>query len=180
MPNTIPPPPAPWRIPLALYLHPFEVLVGFALVLIGLRNLGVGDGLSAPPSILAAVGREAGVAWLAGSLLGGLGILVGVLGHSVALLRAVEKAGLYLVAGTSTAYAVALLGNVGVQAAGYSAATYAAIGGACLIRARAIRRAELATLEALRAVNDTTSPLEPLHPVELVQPRRRASDVAGP
>lgn len=173
MPTPIPPPPAPWRLPLALYLHPFEVLLGLALVLIGLRNLGVGDGLDAPPSIFAAVGTFVGVAWLIGSLLGGSLIVIGVLGHNVPLLRAIEKAGLYLVAGTSSAYSYALLANVGPRVGGYTAAIFAAVAGACLLRAHAIRRAELATLAALRAVNTGTVDV---HPVELVQPRRRATD----
>lgn len=171
MPRTLPTSSDRRLLPLALYLHPFEVLLGVVLVLIGARSLGLGV---EPPSIEQAVGPPTSYAWLIGNLLGGILILAGVFGHAYAFPRALEKAGLYLVSGTTSAYAVALLDNVGEEA-GYTVAILAAITGSCLVRARAIRRAELAVLETLTAVNAGAAEL---HPVELVQPRRRATDAA--
>lgn len=135
-------------LPVVLYAHPFELAFGLILTLIGIRQAGALGaqpvGFDVPGYVDAAV--------VVGSILGGVSILVGLAGRTKALPRAIEKAGLYLVAGVFTAYAVALVALPGF-AGTVTAVIELVIGVACFLRARAIGLTERVILEQLRRHN---------------------------
>lgn len=138
------------RLPVVLYAHPFELAFGLLLVLMAARASGVGG--SAPLRFDVLLPGYVVVAYTIASSLGGLAILIGLAGRAHPFPRALEKAGLYLVAGAFLAYAVALVNLDGFPGT-ITGLIQAVIGGACFLRAEAIRLTERIVLEQLRAHN---------------------------
>ena len=143
---------------LTLYAHPFELAVatilGVSAVDSGLNPASLGDLL---PGYLVAV-------WVLANGLGILGVVVGLFGSAdltggnprrTAGYRALEKAGLYLVASGTAVVAVGL-GTALRATPGQlwqPVAQLVAIAAACILRAGAIRKAERIELEAVRRLS---------------------------
>ena len=137
------------RIPVVLYAHPFEVALGVAFVVIGLRTLIEGqttpavDALPDLPHLLYRVV----------SVLGGVGVLVGIALRRHAAGRTVERASLYAVAGAWAAYAVVVIDAHGWRGGFATSALAVLIAAACLLRTLAIRKTERVILAQLRTAN---------------------------
>lgn len=127
------------RLPVVLYAHPIELALAVALTLAGLRSLI--QSAAVPGSLEASASHLAVLAWQVGSVAGGLGLLVGLLGRRRAFFRALERASCFIVGSVAAAYAVALAGT-GEPGATLSAGTLAAIAAGLLLRAQAIRMTE--------------------------------------
>lgn len=152
------------RLPLVFYTHPFELAIATLFVLSGAQSLTA----TGPPNALELVVPHALVIiWQAGSIAGGALVSIGVVRRADALGRALEKAGLYVLAGITSAYGYAIAAAAGWQAA-IVVANLFAIAAGCLLRAGAIRRAERVVLEQLGNVAKTPGPatglLEPRNP----------------
>ncbi len=145
----MPAPPTPRRrrfaLPVVFYAHPFELLVGVALIVIGLRAALEGtttpsvDSLPDLPLLL----------YRAATTLGGIGVIAGL----IALGRTVERASLYTVAGAWFSYSVLVIGVQGWRDGFASAAITGLIATACLLRASAIAKTERVILATLREAN---------------------------
>lgn len=137
------------RVPVVLYAHPFEIALGVAFVVIGLRTVIEGqttpavDELPELPLLLYRVV----------SVLGGLGVLVGIGYRRHALGRTVERASLYALCGAWAAYGVIVLDAHGWRGGAATALLGGLIASACLLRALAIRKTERVILSTLRAAN---------------------------
>lgn len=153
------PTPPPCRTPraraaaLTLYAHPFElataVLLGVSAIRTATRLEDV-LGILAPPIVYA---------WATITVLGILGIIVGLFGSADltgahprrrALYRALEKAGLYLLAAATGVIAVLVAAALPWAEEWPSDVQLAAIVAACFLRAGAVRKAERITLLTLR------------------------------
>lgn len=138
-------PPRRRDLPVVLYAHPFELALGVAFTVIGLRAIFEGtttpsvDQLPELPLLL----------YRAATTLGGLGVIAGL----IALGRTVERASLYTVAGTCVAYSVLVVSVQGWRDGFSAAAITLAIAAACLLRALAIRKTERVILAQLRHAN---------------------------
>ena len=136
------------NIKLTLLAHPFELALGAALAINGLAGL-----VGYPSPSVAALPLVVRLGYLAISLLGGIGVVGLILNDPpshVGLGKSLERASLYLVAASYLALAVMLVGNNGVI--GIPTALVAlVVGGACILRAQAIRKAALIILEQIRA-----------------------------
>lgn len=138
---------------LTLYAHPFElataVLLGVSAVRTATRLEAV-LGILAPPIVYA---------WAAVTVLGILGILVGLFGSADltgahpkrrAFYRALEKAGLYLLAAATGVIGVLVAVALPWGDEWPSDVQLGAVVAACFLRAGAIRKAERITLLTLR------------------------------
>jgi hypothetical protein len=139
------------NIKLTLLAHPFELALGAALAINGLAGI-----IGYPSPSVAALPFIVRLGYLAISLLGGIGVVVGLILNDppshVGLGKSLERASLYLVAASYIALAVMLVGNNGT--AGVPTALVAlVVGAACILRAQAIRKAALIILEQLRAAS---------------------------
>lgn len=136
---------------LTLYAHPFELAVAIMLAVSAARMVIQPPGEVLEPPLVAAwaglnlVSITAVVAGLFGSA-----DLTGTQPKRRAFYRAIEKAGLALLAGTTAAYAVIIEARLPLSQAWASDVQLAAIAAACILRALAIRKAERITLEELR------------------------------
>lgn len=136
-------------LPVVLYAHPFELALGVAFTLIGLRALVEGtttpsvDQLPELPLLLYRVA----------STIGGIGLIVGLLARAHALGRTIERASLYAVSGTWAGYSVLVVAVQGWRDGFSTAAITLAIAAACLLRALAIRKTERVILAQLRHAN---------------------------
>lgn len=136
-------------LPVVLYAHPFELALGVAFTLIGLRALVEGtttpsvDQLPELPLLL----------YRAATTIGGLGVIAGLLGRAHALGRTIERASLYTVAGTWAGYSVLVVSVQGWRDGFSTSAITLAIALACLLRALAIRKTERVILAQLRQAN---------------------------
>lgn len=143
-PMTMPPrirPPRRRRLtlPVVFYAHPFELALGAALVINGVRGI-VGDNT---PSV-DALPPLPRLLYLAVSTIGGLGVVIGLWTHR----KAVERASLFLVAAAYATVGILIVATNGTN--GIATATVAAVvGAACVLRAIAIRRAALIVLATL-------------------------------
>lgn len=141
------------RVNLLVHAHPFELALGFALVINGLRGVlgdyspSVGD-LPAPALVL----------YLVVTVIGGLGTIIGLwLADDITVTvndpgKIIERASLWLVSASYAGFAVLVVyanGTAGL-AAGLTAIVIAA---ACIFRTRAIRRAQRVILEQIQAQN---------------------------
>lgn len=142
-------PPRRRDLPVVLYAHPFELALGVAFTVIGLRAIFEGtttpsvDQLPELPLLL----------YRAATTLGGLGVIAGLIARAHALGRTVERASLYAVAGTWAGYSVLGLAYQGREDGFGVAIITLAIAAACLLRALAIRKTERVILAQLRHAN---------------------------
>lgn len=147
-PHPTPSPPAPrrrkLRIPLLLLAHPFELAIGVLLA------TSVGKVAQYPERLLDVIPVGLVFAWVALGTVGVLAITGGLLWRHRALGRAVEKAGLYLLAATMLAYAVVFAARLPFAESWNIVIQLGAIGAAAIFRAAAIRRTEAVILETLR------------------------------
>lgn len=143
---------------LTLYAHPFELATA---VLLGVSAVRTATRLE---SVLGILSPSAVYGWAIATVLGILGIVVGLFGSADltgleqrrrAAYRAIEKAGLYLTAGATATIAVLVDVALPLSEAWPSDVQLGAIVLACLLRAGAIRKAERITLEELRRVTAT-------------------------
>lgn len=142
-PMTMPPrirPPRRRRLtlPVVFYAHPFELALGAALVINGVRGI-VGDNT---PSV-DALPPLPRLLYLAVSTIGGLGVVIGLWTHR----KAVERASLFLVAAAYATVGILIVATNGTN--GTVATVAAVVGAACVLRAIAIRRAALIVLATL-------------------------------
>lgn len=134
---------------LTILTHPFELALGLALAINGLSGLAG----YATPSI-AALPPVPRYAYLVVSVIGGIGVIVGLILNDppkhIGLGKTLERASLYLVASSYAVLAVVIAASNG-SAGLPSALVSLVIGAACVARARAIREAALIILDQLRA-----------------------------
>jgi hypothetical protein len=143
-------PPRRRDLPVVLYAHPFELLVGVALIVIGLRAALEGtttpsvDSLPDLPLLL----------YRAATTVGGIGIVAGLLNRDrLRDGKAIERASLYVVSGAWFSYSVLVIGVQGWRDGFASAAITGLIATACLLRASAIAKTERVILATLREAN---------------------------
>lgn len=148
---TAPPrrPRRPPSLPVILYAHPFELAVGVAFVVIGLRALI--EGTTTPsvdrlPDVPLALYRLA-------STVGGVGIIAGLLARAHPIGRAIERAALYTTSGAWAGYAVLIIAVQGSRNGFATALIAITLAAACLFRARAIAKTERVILATLREAN---------------------------
>lgn len=140
-------------VPVIFYAHPFELGLGAAFVILGLKGLLAG---STSPSV------DALPAWTlllyrVATLLAGVAIIAGLLLREHPAGRAVERFGCYVLASVLLAFALILIGVNGW--AGFATGLVCALLGlACLCRARAVAKTERVILEQLRAANAVAVP----------------------
>lgn len=140
------------ELPTAFYTTPFEVCLGILLVLIAARGV-LADVIT--PSLDKTLPAGPLAAYILTSAGAGILILLGLYlreHQRDSLGKILERAGLYLCAGTFGGYAVVLFGTLGWLAF-VNVAVSLLIAFACILRARAIRRADLIKLAVLRAAN---------------------------
>lgn len=149
-PPTPSPPPRPSRklrpsrIPLLLLAHPFELAIAL------LMAVSVAHVAQRPQALAALLPRPLVYSWVALGLVSVFALTAGLLWRHQAAGRAVEKAGLYLMAGTMLAYAIAFGAALPFAEAWPVVTQLGAIGVASVLRAIAIRRTERIVLNQLR------------------------------
>lgn len=132
------------RVPVVLYAHPLELSVGAALFFTGLRS--VYDAAVVPDSLQDVTSLLLLWVWQAGTVLGSVGMVVGVLlratpGKRGQFWRAIERASCYLIASVCGAYSLALIWT-GRPTATFAAASLGALSLGLIFRAGAIRVTE--------------------------------------
>lgn len=136
---------------LTLLAHPFELAIGAALAINGVR--GFFGGLSPSMTTIPAVSLYL---FLVTSTLGGLGVVVGLILNDPprhqGFGKALERSSLFLVAYSYAALALILVVVNGWPGVATGIVTLL-IAAACLLRARAIRLASEVILEQLTARN---------------------------
>lgn len=134
-------------MPVVVYAHPFELGIGAAFIVLGVK--GLLGGHSSPsvdslPELSLLLYRVA-------ELLAGIGVLVGLAIRQEALGRAVERAACYVLGSALIAFAVLLVGRNG--SAGWDVGLVCLfIGLSCIGRARAIVKTERVIRETARAL----------------------------
>lgn len=135
---------------LTLYAHPFELAVA---VLLGASAIRLAVQRSDVLELSLVIG------WAALNALGIVTVVAGLFGSADltgtqpkrrAFYRAIEKAGLYVLAGTTAAYAVLLEARLPLSESWATDVQLGAVAAACVLRALAVRKAERITLEELR------------------------------
>jgi len=139
------------------YAHPFELALGFVMVISGIRAFISGE---SSPSINDALPEELLLAFQIISFLAGVCLLAGLALRSNAFGRTIERVGTILAAGTYGGYAAILAFTVPLWLAWSTLSTTAAVALAFWLRGKAIRKTELTILRALRAGNVTEDPHE--------------------
>lgn len=139
------------RLPILFYAHPFELVLGFLLVLSGIRALIDGD---TTPSVNAALPPSILVAFQTMSFLAGLGIMSGLILRTYATGRMLERAGLWLAVSAYGGYGIVLAGTYPMSLIWANFTTAVGIALAFGLRARALRRSELVILKVLRNSTD--------------------------
>lgn len=139
----MPAPPTPRRrrfaLPVVFYAHPFELALGAALIVNGVRGFtgSLSPSVDQLPQLPLAL-------YLIVSTVGGLGVVLGLVTER----KTIERSALYLVAAAYAAYGILLVSTNG--AAGIATATVAAVvAAACVLRAKAIRKAAQIVLATL-------------------------------
>lgn len=142
----------PWwsRIPAVFLTHPFELALGVALMATLIRGILVGE---VAPSIDTTLPELPRLLYQVISGCAGIGIVVGLLTRERWRPgRTIERAGMWLAFGAFGGYAFIL-----ANSAGWSAFVNVVVAGvisiACLLRALAIRLAEVLEYRALRYAN---------------------------
>jgi hypothetical protein len=136
---------------LTLLAHPFELAIGAALAINGVR--GFFGGLSPSMTTIPAVSLYL---FLITSTLGGIGVVIGLILNDPpqhqGFGKALERSSLFLVASSYGALALIIVGVNGWPGVATGIITLL-IAGACLLRARAIKLAAEVILEQLEARN---------------------------
>lgn len=136
------------NIKLTLLTHPFELALGAALAINGVAGL-----IGFATASVAALPPFVRYPYLAISLLGGLGVIVGLIANDpprhVGFGKSLERASLFLVAASYAGLGVALIGGNGWGGTP-SAIVALVIGVACVLRATAIRITALTILAQVR------------------------------
>lgn len=153
------PPPgrrAPRPALLTLYAHPFELA---ALILLGVSAVSTGIEPAALTGILSeglvyvwAIANAVGVL----ATIAGLFLSADVTGNNprrTSIGRGIEKAGLYLIAGTMGTYVIVLEAALPWRQSWSVSAQLLALGAAAALRAGAIRKAEKIELEQVRRLS---------------------------
>ena len=125
------------RIPVVLYAHPFELALGAALLVNGVRGFtgSLSPSVDQLPQLPLAL-------YLIVSTVGGLGVVLGLVTER----KTIERSALYLVAAAYAAYGILLVSTNGAAGIATVAAVVAA---ACVLRAKAIRKAAQIVLATL-------------------------------
>ena len=155
---TAPPPRSPRhrRALLTLYAHPFELAV---VVMLGVSAARAG---LEPRLLVEVLSGQAVALWVALNSIGITATVVGLFGSAditgarpaqTAAMRAAEKAGLYLIAGTEAAVIAAVEAALPWRESWPSSVQLAVIAAAALLRAGAIRKAERIELETLERLS---------------------------
>ena len=135
------------KVPVVVYAHPFELGIGAAFVVLGLKGLLGGHSspsVDALPELSLLLYRLA-------ELAAGIGILVGLAIRREAIGRAIERASCYVLGAALLAFAVLLVGRNG--SAGWDVGLVTAfIGAACIARGRAIVKTERVIRKTLEQV----------------------------
>lgn len=127
------PPTKARRLPVIIYAHPFELGIGAAFVILGLKGLLGGH---SSPSV-DALPDVSLIAYRLAELAAGAGILVGLAVRDKPIGRAIERASCYVLGSALLAFAVLLIGRNG--SAGWDVGLVCTfIGAACIARGRAI------------------------------------------
>lgn len=135
------------RMPAVVYAHPFELGLGAAFIVLGLK--GLLGGHSSPsvdtlPEVSLLLYRIA-------ELVAGVGILIGLAVRGKPIGRAIERAACYVLGAALIAFAVLLVGRNG--SAGWDVGLVCAfIGLACIARGRAIVLTERVITSTLNTV----------------------------
>lgn len=138
------------ELPVVFYAHPFELALGFVLALSGIRAIVTGGDVTPAVNLLPPVVLYV---FQAVSFTAGVGILVGLGIRRKRFGRTLERAACWLAAGNYIGYGVVIAGKYPLADTWATLTTTIGIGLACVLRARAIRKTELAILRALRAAN---------------------------
>lgn len=157
-PRRLPAARSPWtrRAALTLYAHPFELAV---VVMLGVSAARAG---LEPRLLVEVLSGQAVALWVALNAIGLIATVVGLFGsaditgavpNKTAAMRAIEKAGLYLIAGTEVAVIAAIEVALPWAQSWPSSVQLAAIAAAALLRAGAIRKAERIELETLERLS---------------------------
>jgi hypothetical protein len=127
------------RLPVVLYAHPFELALGAALIVNGVRGFvgSLSPSVDQLPQLPLAL-------YLVVSTVGGLGVVIGL----VVERKAIERSALYLVAASYAAYGILLVSTNGAAAIA-SATVAGVVAAACVLRAKAIRKAAQIVLATL-------------------------------
>ena len=137
----MPAPPTPRRrrfaLPVVFYAHPFELALGAALIVNGVRGFtgSLSPSVDQLPQLPLAL-------YLIVSTVGGLGVVLGLVTER----KTIERSALYLVAAAYAAYGILLVSTNGAAGIATVAAVVAA---ACVLRAKAIRKAAQIVLATL-------------------------------
>jgi hypothetical protein len=141
---TSPPPPEHRRrklppLPVVLYAHPFELALGAALIVNGARGFvgSLSPSVDQLPQLPLAL-------YLIVSTVGGLGVVIGLITGR----KTIERSALYLVAASYAAYGILLVSANGTAAIA-SAIVTVVVAAACVLRAKAIRKAAQIVLATL-------------------------------
>lgn len=125
------------RVPVVAYAHPFELGIGAAFVILGLKGLIAGHSspsVDSLPEVSLILYRVAQVA-------AGIGILIGLALRDKPVGRAIERAACYVLGSALLAFALLIVGRNG--SAGWDVGLVCTfIGLACIARALAIRKTE--------------------------------------
>lgn len=139
---------------LTIQTHPFELALGAALAINGLRGF-FGD-VTASIDALPELPR---FLYLAVSALGGVGVAAGLILNDppshIGLGKTLERASLWLVAASYGGLGILLVGNNGGASAATALVCFV-VGAACVLRAIAIAKTARIILEALAAANRQT------------------------
>lgn len=136
------------HVPVVVYAHPFELGIGAAFVILGLKGLAGG---ASSPSV-DALPELSLILYRVAELLAGIGILVGLALRDEAVGRAVERAACYVLGSALLAFALLLVGRNG-SAAWDVGLVCTFIGLACIARARAIVKTERVIRRTLEEVS---------------------------
>jgi phosphoglycerol transferase MdoB-like AlkP superfamily enzyme len=125
------------RVPVVAYAHPFELGIGAAFVILGLKGLIAGH---SSPSV-DSLPEVSLVLYRVAQVVAGVGILIGLALRDKTLGRAIERAACYVLGSALLAFALLVVGRNG--SAGWDVGLVCTfIGLACIARARAIRKTE--------------------------------------
>lgn len=138
------------ELPVVFYAHPFELALGFVLTLGGIRAVITGGDITPAVNLLPS---PVLYVFAAVSFGAGIGILLGLATRRKTFGRAIERGACWLAAGNYIGYGYIIADRFPLSDSWATVTTTLGIGLACVLRAKAIRKTELAILRALQAAN---------------------------